>query len=138
MTIDRQTSIDLILDHYENPRHRGVLEHPMLDSTGVNPGCGDVVRITATADAEGRITEIAFDGEGCTISQASASLFTDMALGRPLEEILALEPTVMAEVLGEELVTQRTACVSLALNTLRDAVEHQQPDVWLHETSRRS
>ena len=128
MTIDRQASIDLILDHFENPRHRGVLEQPMLDATGVNPGCGDVVRITAQLDAEGRITEIAFDGEGCTISQASASLFTELALGQPLQEVLAIEPETLADVLGEQLVTQRITCVTLALNTLRDAAEHQQPE----------
>jgi nitrogen fixation NifU-like protein len=101
----------------------------MLDASGINPGCGDVVRITAQLDSEGCITEIAFDGQGCTISQASASLFTEMALGQPLQKILALEPTTLADVLGEELVTQRIACVTLALNTLRDAADHQQPDV---------
>lgn len=100
----------------------------MLDATGVNPGCGDVVRITAHLDSEGRIAEIAFDGEGCTISQASASLFAEMALGQPLHTVLAMEPETLADVLGEELVTQRIACVTLALNTLRDAVEHQQPE----------
>ena len=121
MTIDRQASIDLILDHYENPRHKGVLDAPMLDATGINAGCGDVVRITAQLDSERRITVIAFDGEGCTISQASASLFTEMALGQPLDEALAIEPTTMADLLGEELVTQRIHCVTLALNTLRDA-----------------
>ena len=128
MTIDRQATIDLILDHYENPRHRGVLEHPTLDATGVNPGCGDVVRITAQIDSDGCISEIAFDGQGCTISQASASLFTEMALGQPLQQILALQPEALADMLGEELFTQRTACVTLALNTLRDAAEHQQPE----------
>jgi len=119
--MDRQSSIDLILYHYDNPRHKGVIENPTLDAERINPGCGDVVRITAKLDNQGHIASIAFDGHGCTISQAAASIFTELALGKPLSDILAITSDDLAKLIGEELVIQRINCVTLALNALRDA-----------------
>jgi nitrogen fixation NifU-like protein len=119
--MDRQSSIDLILDHYENPRHKGVIENAPLDAERINPGCGDVVRITAQLDDQGRIAAIAFDGQGCTISQAAASIFTELAVGKPLSDVLAMTSDDLAKLMGEELVIQRINCVTLALNALRDA-----------------
>src|SRR5688572_10189299 len=100
--MDRQTSIDLILDHYENPRNKGVIEDASLDAQRINPGCGDVVRITARLDDDQRIAAIAFDGQGCTISQAAASIFTEMALGKPLAHVLAIDSSDLAKLMGEE------------------------------------
>jgi nitrogen fixation protein NifU and related proteins len=119
--MDRQSSIDLILDHYENPRNKGVIEDAMLDAQRINPGCGDVVRITARLDDADCIEAIAFDGQGCTISQAAASIFTEMALGKPLADVLAMERSDLAKLMGEEIVIQRINCVTLALDALRDA-----------------
>ena len=124
--MDRQSSIDLILDHYENPRHKGVIENPTLDAQRINPGCGDVVHITAHVDEQGRITEIAFDGQGCTISQAAASLFTDLALGRLLTEIFETGRDELVRTMGEKMVIQRINCVTLALEALRDAATNSQ------------
>jgi nitrogen fixation protein NifU and related proteins len=118
--MDRQSSIDLILDHYENPRNKGVIENASLDSQRINLGCGDVVRITANLDVQGRITEIAFDGQGCTISQAAASLFTEYALGKPIAEVLAQARDELIALMGEQTVMQRINCVTLALDALRD------------------
>jgi nitrogen fixation protein NifU and related proteins len=121
--MDRQASIDLILDHYENPRHKGVIENAPLDAQRINPGCGDVVRVTAQIDAEGCITAIAFDGQGCTISQAAASIFTEMALGRSLSEVLATGRDELVKTMGEAMVIQRINCVTLALDALKDAAK---------------
>lgn len=119
--MDRQSSIDLILDHYENPRNSGVIENAALDGQQTNSGCGDVVRVTALLDEDQRITQIAFEGYGCTISQAAASIFTELALGRPLSEVLEQGQKELVNRMGEQMVMQRINCVTLALRALHTA-----------------
>jgi nitrogen fixation NifU-like protein len=70
---------DNILDHYENPSHRGTLDHPTFEIRDLNPLCGDEVRIQARLDDEGRLAAIRFEGKGCVISLAAASI----CLGSP-------------------------------------------------------
>ena len=121
--MERQAAIDLILDHYENPRHYGTLAAPTFTGQGVNPGCGDVVRLSVRLDDAGRVADIAFEGQGCTISIAAASLLTEMVLGRTLDEALALDVSALSGALGEGLVTGRLACVSLGLRVLYEGSE---------------
>src|SRR5688572_442839 len=111
--MDRQSSIDLILDHYENPRNKGVIENASLDSQRINPGCGDVVRVTANIDDQGCITAIAFDGQGCTISQAAASMFTEYALGKLISDVLKQGRDELIALMGEQTVMQRINCATL-------------------------
>ena len=118
---DRQTQIDFILDHYEHPRHYGVLADPSLAQSGLNPGCGDVVTLHLRLDADERILEVSFEGQGCTISQAGASLLTEIITGLTLGEATALDDDVLADQLGRDVVLNRTQCATLALNTLRAA-----------------
>jgi nitrogen fixation protein NifU and related proteins len=122
--MDRQSSIDLILDHYENPRNKGVIENASLDAQRINPGCGDVIHLTANLDDQGRITAIAFDGQGCTISQAAASIFTEYALGKLLSDVLAQGRDEMIALMGEQTVMQRINCVTLILEALKDAASN--------------
>ena len=68
---------DRILDHYEDPFHRGRCGHPTHRHQRKNPLCGDVVRIEMVLSDEGKIRELYFDGEGCCISQASASMLME-------------------------------------------------------------
>ncbi len=117
----RQESIDFILDHYEHPRHRGTLDHADLVLRGGNPGCGDVVTYYLRLDGDARVADVAFEGEGCTISQAAASVVTDLILGRTLAEIAALDQNTLLEQLGREVVSTRLRCATLALNTLKSA-----------------
>ncbi len=118
--MERQAAIDLILDHYENPRHYGTLAVPTFTGQGTNPGCGDVVRLSVQLDAAGCVADIAFEGQGCTISMAAASLWTEMVLGRTLDEALALDVSALSGVLGEGLVAGRLTCVSLGLRVLQE------------------
>jgi nitrogen fixation NifU-like protein len=118
--MDRQTALDLILDHYEHPRRWGPVEHPTFTGEGVNPGCGDVVRVYVRLDGRGCIADIGFEGEGCTISRAAASVLVEQAAGQPLAAALALDEEALAEALGGELVRQRLPCVSLGLRALRE------------------
>ncbi len=117
--MDRQAQIDFILDHYENPRHYGAMEHPTIVQKGGNPGCGDVVTFYLKVDSDERISDIAFEGEGCTISQAGASLVTELLWGKTLAEVEAMPADVVLDTLGRELAATRLKCATLGLNTLK-------------------
>ena len=78
----RELYQEVILDHSRHPRHFGALEHATHKAEGYNPLCGDRVTVYLTLDEDGRIADIRFEGKGCAISQASASLMTDMLTGR--------------------------------------------------------
>ncbi len=118
---DSQTAIDLILDHYEHPRYRGTLYSPTFSGEGTNPGCGDVVRLDVRLGPDDTIVDIRFDGQGCTISQAAASILAERVIGRPLDEALSLEESALAAMMGEEIVRSRMACVSLGLRVLKSS-----------------
>jgi nitrogen fixation NifU-like protein len=77
---------ELILDHYRHPRNRGNLEHPSAKVDGYNPLCGDEVELELLFDDEGKIADVAFKGRGCSISQASASMMTEVIRSQSKEE----------------------------------------------------
>jgi nitrogen fixation NifU-like protein len=118
---DRQEFIDFILDHYENPRHHGQLGDPDVVMRGGNPGCGDLVTIYLRLGAGERIESISFEGEGCTISQAAASIVTDKVLGHTLSEVASMNHELVVDEMGREVVANRLRCATLALNTVKAA-----------------
>lgn len=80
-------SREIILDHYQNPRNHGRLENPTLANRGHNPLCGDEIEISIGIDENGElIRDIAFTGRGCSISQASASMMTEVIKGQKLDD----------------------------------------------------
>lgn len=91
---------EIILDHYRSPRHKGQVEDPDITARGYNPLCGDDIEITVRLN-DGRIDAVAFDGHGCSISQASASMLTEAVMGKPLTEALELAASVRAMFTGE-------------------------------------
>jgi nitrogen fixation NifU-like protein len=117
--MDRQAAIDQLLDHYHNPRNRGVLAGASFEAEGINPGCGDVIHLYVRLDAEDRVTGLTFDGHGCTISQAAASMTTDIALGKTLDDLLEMDHETLFEVLGRDVVINRVKCATLALDALK-------------------
>jgi nitrogen fixation protein NifU and related proteins len=80
---------ELILDHYRRPRHKGVLEPPAVSATVANPVCGETMTVAATVEG-GRVREAMFTGQSCAISQASASMMTDLVRGKTSAEVSAL------------------------------------------------
>ncbi|MCC6630318.1 MAG: SUF system NifU family Fe-S cluster assembly protein [Chloroflexi bacterium] len=120
--MDRQAYIELLLDHYENPRNRGKLDDADVVLGGGNPGCGDVVTMYLKIDDQERITAVRFEGEGCTISQAGASVVTELVQGRPLAEIEAMDLNAMIDELGRDVVVSRTRCATLGLGTVKGAI----------------
>lgn len=120
--VDRQAYIELLLDHYENPRNRGKLDDADVVLGGGNPGCGDVVTMYLKIDDQERITAVRFEGEGCTISQAGASVVTELVQGRPLAEIEAMDLNAIIDELGRDVVVSRTRCATLGLGTVKGAI----------------
>ena len=76
----------VILDHYRNPRRRGKLTGPHVHAEGLNPSCGDEFFLDLLVE-DGVVTDMAIDGQGCSISQASGSMMTDAILGKSVEDV---------------------------------------------------
>ena len=95
---------ELILDHYRRPRHRGALANPTVHVEGMNPVCGDEVRIDMAIVGE-TVREIAFDGQGCSISQASASMLATQVYGKSIEATRTLSSAFKAMLVDGALPT---------------------------------
>lgn len=127
--MDRQEQIDFILDHFQNPRNQGTLDPADVTMPGGNPGCGDVVTIYLNVDRESeQISAVTFEGEGCTISQAAASILLEEMAGKPLSAVDALDYNEMIDQLGREVVSTRPRCATLALGTLKAAIKKYRID----------
>jgi len=107
-----------ILDHYQNPRNWGTLEHPDVSAEDSNPLCGDRIRMDLKIK-DGRVEDVRFSGSGCSISRAAASMLTDEIRGKTLDEVKALNRDDVLELLGIELGPVRLKCALLALKTLK-------------------
>src|SRR5438270_13663142 len=75
--LSREDYIENSLDHHDNPRNKRVLAPADIQASGGNPGCGDIIVMFARLGDDGRIVDASFQGEGCTISQAAASMLTE-------------------------------------------------------------
>ena len=127
--LDRQEAIEFLLDHYQNPRNHGAFEPVDVAMPGGNPGCGDVVTIYLKVDEAGdRIEHVTFEGTGCTISQAAASILTEMVDQKPLAEVDEMDFNDMIDTLGREVVNTRPRCATLALGTLKAAITKYRTD----------
>lgn len=91
---------EVILDHYRNPHHKGLREPFDAEVTHVNPTCGDEVtlRVRLGSAAEGGllVEDVSYDSLGCSISQASASVMSDLLIGRPVDDALTLQEEFLA------------------------------------------
>ncbi len=110
-----------LLDHYQAPRHHGRL--PGCDATaeGQNPLCGDEVVVDLRI-ADGVVADIAFEGRGCAISQATMSMLTDEVMGKSVEEVAQLTAVDMLDLLGFPLNAARVKCAVLGLATVKVAL----------------
>jgi len=137
---------EVILDHYRNPRNRGHLDSPDASAQGVNPMCGDEINLELRL-SDGVVADVAVEGQGCSISQSSASMMTEAIKGKTREEIEdlvskfrtmmsldesddpGLDPERPGSVLGDIEALQgvrkypvRIKCASLGWNTLLEAL----------------
>jgi len=138
----RELYQEVILDHSRHPRHYGALEDASHKAEGYNPLCGDRVTVYLKLGADNRVADIKFQGKGCAISQASASMMTDMLKGRTAAEADRLMRGFLHLVKGEDAsdlpeddrerlevmggiseFPMRVKCATLAWHTYRNAVE---------------
>jgi len=112
---------EIILDHYRNPRNRGTLDPHDYSAEDVNPLCGDEIRIDVRV-ADGKVDEIKFSGRGCAVSQASASILTEMVEGLTLDEVKALTKDDLLEEIGIPVSPARMKCALLSLKVLKAGV----------------
>ena len=132
--MNRQQAIERLLDHHRSPRNKWALADADVVQPGGAPGCGDLVTIYLKVDgATEQISGLTFEGEGCTISQAAASLLTERLQGAALADVDALDDGQMLDFLGREVVQARITCATLALNTLRRAVLQYRRGVTSNE-----
>ncbi|MGB8647741.1 MAG: SUF system NifU family Fe-S cluster assembly protein [Anaerolineae bacterium] len=117
--MDRREYIEFIMDHFNNPRDKGKLDDPDILVNGGNPGCGDVVTLYVKMDEKDRIADVKWDGQGCTISMAAASLLMEKVQGKTLQEIEAMDYGEIIDELGREVVQSRLRCATLAMDTLK-------------------
>lgn len=113
---------EYILDHYKNPRYRGTLDPHDISFEDDNPVCGDHIRIDLRVDGDGVITEAAFSGEGCAISQASADILVEHIIGKSLDEVRAMQKEDLLDLLGIDLGPVRLKCALLSFKVLKAGV----------------
>lgn len=137
---------EIILDHYTNPRHKGHLDEASHRLEGVNPSCGDSVELDLLI-RDGRVAEVGFVGQGCSISMASASMLAESVKGKTLQEVRTLADAFKARQLtkgsipdlpdgldigelealdGVRQYPVRIKCALLAWNTLLEAVDQER------------
>jgi len=113
---------EVILDHYKNPRNKGTLDPADFSFEDDNPLCGDRIRIDVRVGEDNKVKEVAFSGQGCAISQASASMLTEHIIGKSLDEVKQLSKDDILELLGIELGPVRLKCALLSLKVLKAGV----------------
>jgi len=113
-----------ILDHYKNPRNYGDLDEPTFSHVGENPMCGDTIEMDVVLDdAEETIERVAFEGDGCAISQAAASMLSEQLRGMAIEELQAMDRDDMTEMLGVDISPMRVKCAVLAEKVAQDGAD---------------
>lgn len=110
---------EVIIEHYKNPGYKGKLDPHDFSFEDENPLCGDQLRIDIRVNAQNTITEAAFSGHGCAISQASADILLESVIGKSIEEIQKLTKEDLLELLGIELGPVRLKCALLSLKVLK-------------------
>ncbi len=110
---------EIILDHYQNPRKKGKLEPADIDYAEDNPVCGDHIHLTVQLDENNVVKAVGWEGEGCAISQASASMLYETLVGKSLDEIRTIGKDDVLEMLGIPLSPVRLKCALLSLKVLK-------------------
>lgn len=109
---------EAILDHYRHPRRKGQLDAPDIQYHDTNPFCGDEITIQLKVE-DGKVVDAAFDGRGCAISQATASMMMEEILGMDVDELKGWDREYVLEMLGIEIGPVRLKCAMLPLKVLK-------------------
>ena len=122
---------DHILDHFECPYHKGHLDQPTCSHSDRNPICGDQVTVELLVDEHDRVKQAYFDGKGCAISQAAASILCEAIEGKTLDELRDFQAKDMLDLLKVQLTASRQKCGLLGFKVLKTMLysldEPQEP-----------
>jgi nitrogen fixation NifU-like protein len=125
-----------ILDHYKNPRNYGELDDADFSHAGENPSCGDTIRMDVRLEDDGdTIDYVAFSGDGCAISQASASLLTEQLPGTTLSELDEMDRDDVIDLLGVDISPMRIKCAVLAEKVAQDGAKIHRGEIEIEETT---
>jgi nitrogen fixation NifU-like protein len=109
---------DIILDYYRNPRNFGDLPNPDVRAKDSNPLCGDIIEMQLKIN-DGKVEDVRFKGKGCAISQASASMLTEVVKGKSLDEVKAMSKADVLNLLGIDPGPTRIKCALLGLKVMK-------------------
>ncbi len=112
---------EIILEHYKNPSNKGTLDPADFSYEDVNPLCGDEIRIDVRVKGD-HVSEIKFSGRGCAVSQASASILTEMVEGMSLDEVKAIGRDDLLAEIGIPVSPARMKCAMLGLKVLKAGI----------------
>ena len=135
--MDNKLVRELLGDHSRNPRNYGELPEPDIAAEMTNPQCvgpthpeGDRVKLQATLSDDGNIVEsVRFTGDGCTLSQASASLLSQQMIGTAVSGVVEWDSEYIEEQVGMDLTPSRLQCAELILTAFRQAVDDESRDL---------
>lgn len=116
-----------MVDLFRNPLNKGEIENPTFTHEEDNPLCGDVVQIDVLMGDDGRVADVKWSGDGCAVSQVSASLLTEEIQGMTMAEMQAVDQELLVELLGIPLSMGRMKCAVLSLRVLQRGAARVSP-----------
>lgn len=123
MSMDEEIYREHILNHSSRPRNKGALPNADVESKASNPSCGDSLCLYLALDDDGKVSAASFEGQGCAVSQAAASMLTDAVKGKGVDELRLITPGDVYTMLGIRVSPSRSKCALLAYGALGGALK---------------